>query len=96
MCFNAYVQPVDLPAVGDDCKKFHKQMIVSGWGREKPGKPTHDKLWMVKQQCLDPKYCKEIDSPVRPFYPKHMLCVGDLETKPNSACRGDSGGNFNS
>lgn len=84
---NKDVQLANLPKPDALCPTG-KVMIVSGWGYDFYNLTRNeDKLYAVKQQCLDISKC--------PFYigdPKYALCVGDLADPDNSACGGDSGG----
>ena len=86
---NKDVQLANLPKPDALCPTG-KVMIVSGWGYDFYNLTRNeDKLYAVKQQCLDISKC--------PFYigdPKYALCVGDLADPDNSACGGDSGGNI--
>ena len=86
---NKYVKIADLPRSDATCPKG-KRLIVSGWGLDMHH-PTRNinRLSAVLQECLPQEKC-EISEKMKPFY----LCVGDSKQPRNSACNGDSGGNF--
>ena len=66
-------------------------MDASGWGFNTFNQKFPDKLWTVKQQCLDADNCA--NTTMSGKFDRHtMICVGDEKTPQNSACRGDSGG----
>ena len=81
-------RPAQLPDKDEDCSLFGKDMDTSGCGQYNKTAPSPDKLWTVKQQCLDPTGCTYL------FHDDIMLCVGDQEKPKNSACYGDSGGRY--
>ena len=88
---NKNVQLANLPEPDALCPTG-KVMIASGWGYDMFRNRTYwkrEKLWAVKQQCLDISKC--------PLYvgdQKYALCAGDPDEPRNSACNGDSGGNL--
>ena len=85
--------PIALPNVFDDCEKYQKNMLASGWGTNGHRGMKRKQLWSVKQQCVDTKKCTDTNDS-RPFNKRVMFCIGDLKTTANSVCDTDSGGNF--
>ena len=82
------VQIANLPGPDASCPTG-KVMIACGWGRDIYNRFRKlNKLYAVKQQCLDISECPDYVGEQ-----KYTLCVGDLEDPRNSACGGDSGGN---
>ena len=72
-----------------------KELVVAGWGQERVtrwddrGYLKKHNLWAVKQECLNVSRC---DTYVGDK--DAILCVGDSIDNDNSACFGDSGGNY--
>ena len=94
---NDEVKVAKLPAIGEYCP-FGGSLIVSGWGYERhpdtsqPGPPRradHEYLWAVKQRCVDTDYCTLFRGDKGT-----IICAEGPVDARDSACAGDSGGNF--
>ncbi|XP_076041677.1 trypsin-1-like [Oratosquilla oratoria] len=83
--FNEYVQPIDLPAQGQDSMG---DCIVTGWGALFEGGSTTNKLMKVTAPIVTDEECRK--SHGTSLVEDSMIC-GGYKDGGKDACQGDSG-----
>lgn len=90
---NKNVQVALLPTTDEYCP-IGESLIVSGWGSERISNISfitrkHQYLWAAKQKCVDTDKCTNNHT-----LAQQMICAEGQKEIRDSACPGDSGGNF--
>ena len=89
---NKKVQIAKLPNENEECDKYGKNMVISGWevtwskGENSTEHRFADVPMYLEHQCLNVSRCPLLTES------NPMICVGDLEDDHNSACAKVRGG----